>query len=177
MGKRFGSLACETETHKLFHKSPRASRCATHSRSTFPKLQDSHDYNMSTENGIPDSMINASANINSPTYPRPNGKMFIYKRNPTLYPAQTKLLKAVYDSVSASFASEVLALPPPYKMRKVKIIATPHGKEDPKDKKRIWTEVYRGTQTAPPGARCQIWPSFCRPLVSAACRLRESDSS
>jgi hypothetical protein len=36
---RCGSLACETETHKLFHKPPQASRCATHTRSTFPKLQ------------------------------------------------------------------------------------------------------------------------------------------
>jgi hypothetical protein len=104
---------------------------------------------MSTENEILDSKTNASANINGPTYPRPNGKMFIYKRNPTLYLAQTKLLKAVYDSVSASFASEVLALPPPYKMRKVKIIATPHGKDDPTDKKSKCTVVYRGILTAP----------------------------
>ena len=27
------------------------------------------------------------------------------------------------------------------------------------------------------GSRCQIWSSFWAPLVSAACRLRESDSS
>jgi hypothetical protein len=32
-----------------------------------------------------------------------------------------------------------------YKRRKVKIIATPHDKGDPKDKKRIWTEDPDGT--------------------------------
>jgi hypothetical protein len=98
---------------------------------------------MSTENEILDPKTNASANINDPTYPGPNGKMFIYKRNLTLYLAQTKLPKAVYDHVG--FASEILTLPPPYKMRKVKIIATPHDKEDPKDKKKIWTADPDGT--------------------------------
>jgi hypothetical protein len=98
---------------------------------------------MTTENEISDSKINASANINDPTYPGPHGKMFIYKRSPTLYLAQTKLPKAVYDSVS--FASEILALPPSYKMRKVKIIATPPDKEDTKAKKKIWTEDPDGT--------------------------------
>jgi hypothetical protein len=68
--------------------------------------------------------------------------MFIYKRNLTLYLAQTKLPKAVYDSVS--FASEILDLPPSYKMREVKVIATPQDKEEPKDKKKIWTEVVLG---------------------------------
>jgi hypothetical protein len=99
---------------------------------------------MSTENEILDSKINASSNINNPTYPGPHGKMFIYKRNLTLYLAQTKLPKAVCDSVS--FASEVLDLPPPYKMRKVKIISTPQDKEEPKDKKKNG----RRTQTALP---------------------------
>jgi hypothetical protein len=146
MGKRFGSLACETETHKLFHKSPQApSRCATHtSKEYIPEVTEHpHDYNMSSENEILDSKINASANINDPTCPGPNGKMFIYKRNLALYLAQTKLPKAVCDSVS--FASEILILPPSYKMRKVKIIATPQDKEDPKDKKKIWTEDPDGT--------------------------------
>jgi hypothetical protein len=98
---------------------------------------------MSTENEILDSKINASSNINNPTYPGPHGKMFIYKRNLTLYLAQTKLPKAVCDSMS--FASEILDLPPPYKMRKVKIISTPQDKEEPKDKKKIWTEDPDGT--------------------------------
>jgi hypothetical protein len=43
--------------------------------------------------------------------------MCISKRNLTLYLAQTKLPKAVYDHVS--FASQILTLPPPYKMREV----------------------------------------------------------
>jgi hypothetical protein len=60
--------------------------------------------------------------------------------------AQTKLPKAVYDPVG--FASEILDLPPSFKMRKVKIIATPQDKEDPKDKKKIWTEDPDGR--APP---------------------------
>jgi hypothetical protein len=80
---------------------------------------------MSTENEILDSKINASANINDPTYPGPHGKTPIYKRNLTLYLAQTKLPRAVYEHVS--FASEILTLPPSYKMRKVRaIIASPH---------------------------------------------------
>jgi hypothetical protein len=65
---------------------------------------------MSTENEILDSKINASANINNPTYPGPHGKMFICNRNLTLYLAQTKPPKAVYDSVSFG-ASEVLTCP------------------------------------------------------------------
>jgi hypothetical protein len=77
---------------------------------------------MNTENGILDPKLKASDNINDPTYPGPDGKMFIFKRNLTLYLAQTKLPKAAYDHVS--FASRVLTLLPSYKMRKVKIIAT-----------------------------------------------------
>ena len=80
-----------------------------------------------------------------PTYPGPGGKMCIFKRNLTLYLAQTKLPKAIYDSVS--FASEVLDLPPSYKMRKAKGIETP-----------VWTQKSRRAgirsgrriQTAPP---------------------------
>jgi hypothetical protein len=53
---------------------------------------------MSTENEISDSKINASANINDTTYPGPHGKMFIYKRNLTLYLAQTKLPRAAYEA-------------------------------------------------------------------------------
>jgi hypothetical protein len=64
--------------------------------------------------------------------------MFIFKRNLTPYLAQTKLPKAVYDHVG--FASQVLTLPPPYKMRKVKAIAIPPDKEDTKATNRVWTE-------------------------------------
>jgi hypothetical protein len=98
---------------------------------------------MTTENKILDSKTSASANINDPTYPGPDGKVFIFKRNLTPYLAQTKLPKAIYEH--ASFASEVLDLPPSYKMRKVKIIATPEDKEAPKGKKKIWTEDPGGT--------------------------------
>ena len=105
--------------------------------------EDSHDYNMSTENNILDSKIHAPETINDPTYPGPNGKMFTFKRNLTLYLAQTKLNKAIADHVC--FASEILDLPPSYKMRKVKIIATPPDKDDSKGKNKIWTEDPDGT--------------------------------
>jgi hypothetical protein len=36
---------------------------------------------MNTERDILDSKIQASATINDPTYPGPDGKMFIFKRN------------------------------------------------------------------------------------------------
>jgi hypothetical protein len=99
---------------------------------------------MSTENEILDSKTNASADINDPTYPGPHGKVFIYKRNLALYRAQTsKLPKAVCDHVS--FASEILALPPPYKTRKVRVIATPHDKGDSKASNKTWTEDPDGT--------------------------------
>jgi hypothetical protein len=98
---------------------------------------------MSTESEILDPKLKASDNINDPTYPGPDGKMFIFKRNLTLYLAQTKLPKSVYDHVS--FASQVLTLPPPYKMRKVKIIATPPDREDAKASNKFWTEDPDGT--------------------------------
>jgi hypothetical protein len=41
----------------------------------------SPDYNMNTEHDIIDSKIQSSATINDPTYPGPDGKMFIFKRN------------------------------------------------------------------------------------------------
>jgi hypothetical protein len=104
---------------------------------------DSPDYNMSTEHDILDSKIQSSAIINDPTYPGPDGKMFIFKRNLTLYLAQTKLNKAISDHVC--FASEILDLPPSYKMRKVKIIATPPDKDDTKGKNKTWTENPDGT--------------------------------
>jgi hypothetical protein len=98
---------------------------------------------MSTEDDILDSKLKASDNINDSTYPGPDGKMFIFKRNLTPYLAQTKPPKAVYDHVS--FASQVLTLPPSYKMRKVKIIATPQDKEDSKATNKVWTEDPDGT--------------------------------
>jgi hypothetical protein len=84
--------------------------CDTYSEYIPEVTEHPHDYNTSTENDILDSKPHASANINDPTYPGPNGKMLIYKTNLTLYLAQTKLPKAVYDHVS--FASEILTLPP-----------------------------------------------------------------
>ena len=99
---------------------------------------------MSTENDILDPKLHASANINGdPTYPGPDGKMFIFKGNLTLYLAQTKLPKAVYDHVS--FASEILTLPPAYKTRKVRTTATPHDKEGSKASNKTWTEDPDGT--------------------------------
>jgi hypothetical protein len=66
---------------------------------------------MNTENDILDPKLKASDNTNDPTYHGPDGNVFICKRNLTLYLAQTKLPKAVYDHVS--FASQALTLPPP----------------------------------------------------------------
>ena len=72
-----------------------------------PEVQeDSPDYNMSIEHDILDSKIQSSAIINDLTYPGPDGKMFIFKRNLTLYLAQTKLNKAISDHVC--FTSEIL---------------------------------------------------------------------
>jgi hypothetical protein len=105
--------------------------------------EDPPDYNMNTERDILDSKIQASAAINDPTYPGPDGKMFIFKRNLTLYLAQTKLPKAISDNVC--FASEILDLPPSYKMRKVKTIDTPPDKDEKKGKNKIWTEDPDGT--------------------------------
>jgi hypothetical protein len=65
---------------------------------------------MTTENEILDSKISASENINDSTYPGPHGKMFIYKRSLTLYLAQTKLPKAVYDSVSFATLRESIKI-------------------------------------------------------------------
>jgi hypothetical protein len=98
---------------------------------------------MSIENDILDSKIHASANTNDPTCPGPDGKMFISKRNLALYLAQTKLPKAVYDHTS--FASEILDLPPSYKMRTVEIIATPADIEEPKGRNKIRTKDPDGT--------------------------------
>jgi hypothetical protein len=56
--------------------------CDTYKEYIPEVTEHSHDYNMSTENEILDSKINASANTNDPTYPGPNGKMFIYKKTP-----------------------------------------------------------------------------------------------
>jgi hypothetical protein len=69
--------------------------------------------------------------------------MFICKRNLALYLAQTKLPRAVYEHVS--FASEILALPPSYKTREVRIIATPHDKDGAKASNKTWTEGPDGT--------------------------------
>jgi hypothetical protein len=70
---------------------------------------------MGTENEILGPKISAAANTNDPTYPGPDGKMLIFKRNLTPHLAQTKLPKAVCDSVSFAPASEILDLPPSYK--------------------------------------------------------------
>jgi hypothetical protein len=55
--------------------------CDTHIEYIPGVTEHPHDYNMTTENEILDPKINASANINDPTYPGHHGKMFIYKRN------------------------------------------------------------------------------------------------
>jgi hypothetical protein len=56
---------------------------------------------------------------------------------------QTKLNKVIADRVC--FASEILDLPPSYKIRKVKIIATPPDDDETKGKEKIWTEDPDGT--------------------------------
>jgi hypothetical protein len=73
--------------------------CDTYIEYIHEETDNSHDYNMGIEDDILDSKIHASANINDPTCPGPDGKMFIFKRNLTLYLAQTKLPKAISDSV------------------------------------------------------------------------------
>jgi hypothetical protein len=104
--------------------------------------------------------------------------MSIFKRDLALYRlAQTKLPKAVYDHVS--FASQVLALPPAYKMRKVKIIATPPDKEDTKTSNKVWTEDPDGTPKkrlifSKSGGMLeglQIGPRAKRFLISEPCKV------
>jgi hypothetical protein len=71
--------------------------------------EDSPDYNRSIEHDILDPKIHESAVINDPTYyPGPDGKMFIFKRNLTLYLAQTKPNKAI--SEHGSFKANPLEL-------------------------------------------------------------------
>jgi hypothetical protein len=99
---------------------------------------------MSTERDILDSKIHAPETTNDPTYPGPHGKMFTFKRNPlALYLAQTQLNKEISDHVC--FASEIRDLPPSYKVRKVKIIATPPDKDGKGGNNKIWTEDPDGT--------------------------------
>jgi hypothetical protein len=71
LGKRFGSLTCETESHKLFHKwlVNRVLLCDTY-KEYIPSRSYrgfGHDYNMSTENEILDSKTSAPANRSSKT--------------------------------------------------------------------------------------------------------------
>jgi hypothetical protein len=97
---------------------------------------------MTTENDILDPKINASANINDPTYPGPDGKMFQKKPYAIPRPDQATQSSLRFRELRAS---EILDLPPSYKMRKVKIIATPEDTEEPRGKNKIWTEDPGGT--------------------------------
>jgi hypothetical protein len=96
---------------------------------------------MNTENVILDSKPMASDNTNDPTYPGPDGKMFLFKRNLALYLAQTKL------PTQSSLRPRELCQPGPCFAttiqdgeRKSRPTATPSDKEDTKATNKVCDE-------------------------------------
>jgi hypothetical protein len=67
-----------TATHTGFHKT-------------------THRQSMSQTGSIQGAKTGSYNNMNDPTYPGPDGKMFTWKRNVALHLAQTRLPKSVYE--------------------------------------------------------------------------------
>ena len=165
MGKRLWQF--DLRNRKLQTASRTATKvqlCDTYKEYIPEVTEHPHDHNTSTENEIChkilDPKTSASANINDPTYPGPHGKAFIYKRNLTLYLAQTKLPKAVYDSVSFA-PSEILDLPPSYKHNAPKAgLDAPCGFRN----SRARAPPFVARPSSPPvagGGDCMCVPSSC----------------
>jgi hypothetical protein len=76
---------------------------------------------MNTERDILDSKIQASATTNGPTYPGPDGKMFIFE---TLYHASSLSLQAKQRSAPPKKNAQRIFLPPPLGRNRTK---TPPG--------------------------------------------------
>jgi hypothetical protein len=84
---------------------------------------------MSQTGSIQGAKIGSYNNMNDPTYPGPDGKVFTWKRNVALHLAQTRLPKSVYEYIG--LGSEIFDLPPSYKTTEATIVATPDKKKDP----------------------------------------------
>ena len=72
---------------------------------------------MSQTGSIQGAKIGSYNNMNDPTYPGPDGKMFTWKRNVALHLAQTRLPKSVYEYID--LGSEIFDLPPSYKLTRL----------------------------------------------------------
>jgi hypothetical protein len=93
---------------------------------------------MSQTGSIQGAKIGSYNNMNDPTYPGPEGKMFTWKRNVALHLAQTRLPKSVYEYID--MGSEIFDLPPSYKTIEATIVATPEKKKDPEARGHYWID-------------------------------------
>ena len=93
---------------------------------------------MSQTGSIQGAKIGSYNNMNDPTYPGPEGKMFTWKRNVALHLAQTRLPKSVYEYID--LGSEIFDLPPSYKTIEATIVATPEKKKDPEARGHYWID-------------------------------------
>ena len=93
---------------------------------------------MSQTGSIQGAKIGSYNNMNDPTYPGPEGKMFTWKRNVALHLAQTRLPKSVYEYID--LGSEIFDLPPSYKTIEATIVATPEKKKDPGARGHYWID-------------------------------------
>jgi hypothetical protein len=64
---------------------------------------------MSQTGSIQGAKIGSYNNMNDPTYPGPDGKVFAWKRNVALHLAQTRLPRSVYEYID--LGSEIFDLP------------------------------------------------------------------
>ena len=71
---------------------------------------------MSQTGSIQGAKIGSYNNMNDPTYPGPDGKMFTWKRNVALHLAQSRLPKSVNEYID--LGSEIFDLPPSYKAKR-----------------------------------------------------------
>jgi hypothetical protein len=99
---------------------------------------------MSYNNDTKIARPSGSNNVNDPTYPGPTGRMFIFKKNITLYLATTRLPKSVYDHVD--FASDVFDLPPSNKSIEAMVIATPKKEKYPKIEGQYFVRTRSGKE-------------------------------
>jgi hypothetical protein len=93
---------------------------------------------MSQTGSIQGAKIGSYNNMNDPTYPGPDGKMFTWKRNVALHLAQTRPPKSVYEYID--LGSEIFDLPPSYKAIEATIVATPEKKKDPGARGHYWID-------------------------------------
>jgi hypothetical protein len=106
---------------------------------------------MSQTGSIQGAKIGSYNNMNDPTYPGPDGKMFTWKRNVALHLVQTRLPKSIYEHIG--LGSKIFDLPPaPYKgieativaLLEATIVATPDKKKGPEARGHYWIDSPRG---------------------------------